>query len=69
LDLIKEYASLDTSPTVEEMTMFVYPSGEVFFQTHNSHRVAAMKLRGDKTIDFQGKMGIVVMSEEDKLPL
>ncbi len=50
-ETIKDYASRSTEiPPIDSAVAVILPNGEVVIMSENSHRVAAAKLRGQKTI-------------------
>jgi hypothetical protein len=65
-DVINKYAQIqaDTAPSVEDMTIYLYPNGECFCFSGNAHRVAAAIQRGDKTIKFKGTATLKLMNDE-----
>lgn len=55
-EVIEDYASRETEiPGVDQgVDLFLGDEGEVFAYSHNAHRVAAARLKGQKAIDVQG---------------
>ncbi len=53
-ETIKDYASRPTEiPPLDNAVALILPNGEVVIMSENSHRVAAAKLRGQKTIQIK----------------
>ena len=58
--IIDDYANRDSEiPGIEDgIDMFLANSGEVFAYSHNSHRLAAARLRGQETISARGPVRV-----------
>lgn len=68
--VIQNYAKMqaETMPPIFDLGCFVYPNGEVYLVSGNSHRVAAAFARGDKTIPFSGSGTIYLIESEPPKP-
>jgi hypothetical protein len=63
-ETIQDYASRDTqAPPLSDVAGYLLPDGRLFFKSNNSHRIAAARLRGDKTVAFRGVMQVLVLAE------
>jgi hypothetical protein len=64
-EVINSYAQKpqESAPSVEDMTIYLYPNGDCFCYSGNAHRVAAAIQRGDKTIKFKGSATLKLMKQ------
>lgn len=69
-EVIKEYSKMEaeTVPPVFDLSCYVYPNGQIYFISGNSHRVAAAFLRGDKNIPFNGGCTVYLIDDENPKP-
>lgn len=67
-EVIEDYANQDTqAPPLSDVAGYLLPDGRLFFKSNNAHRLAAARLRGDKTVAFRGIMQILVLPANHEL--
>lgn len=66
-DVIDDYATRETDiPSIDDITIYLTPSGEYFAKTNNAHRAAAAKKKGDETIGIKGSIDVVLVEAKPR---
>jgi hypothetical protein len=66
--VIEDYATLSgRPPPVESMDAYLLEDGRLFFNSHNSHRVAAAIRRGDSHVALKGNVTIFALNHVPSL--